>query len=556
MIGLDVAKILPLARKSGCAMCSLSMAPSISSAMRRKSSERTISRDGRLDHTPSASKIISKASGRVSDPVMAELHAIIEANIQTGQQRISTTKRVLGDFRAAIILCAGALAAGCAGSGPSPPPSSAKALTESPPRCSGALGMEAVPISRPLRKKLALPDGVKGAVVAEVLPGGPAAAAGIRADDVVEEIGSARITNDCEFIEAAYSRACEPVRVVLRRGAASVETKLVPVDQDAFFERSCRDGINTGCFRQAWTLWSRNEGSDRDRALDLYRAACRAGSAEACAHEGLHRMNTADRDNDAIAVLERACELGSGAGCAHLAFLYATGSGKLVKRDDRRATRLYVRACDLGDAKGCYNVGLMADDGRGGARNISRAVAKYDEACEMGSSSACTNLGFHFENGRGVKKDKVQAVALYRRGCDGTSCQPSNLNGCVNLGRAYRDGMGIEKNATQAASIFQEACHRKTHPGDVDAEENRSRACSLLGALYLAGDGVEKNLTKGRELSELGCGRGDSFGCFNAAAVFASGTGVEADAVKAASFLDKACQGGDAEGCHDLGVAY
>jgi uncharacterized protein len=460
-------------------------------------------------------------------------------------------KRISGVLAASLVLGVGLLAAGCGTSQPSAPAATSRPAAVSPARCeAGTLGLEAAPLTRPARKKLGLPEESKGAVVTEVLPGGPAAAAGIRVNDIVEEIGAARIGNDCEFIAAAHNRSCEPVRVALRRAGALVETKVVPVPQDEFFEKSCRDGVKSGCFRQAWALSNRN----RDRATALHETACRAGSAEACAYEGLNLMDAANRGKDTLAALERACNLGSGGGCATLAFLYATG--KHVKKDDRRATPLYIKACDLGDAQGCYNAGLMADEGRGGARDLSRAAARYDEGCALGSATACTNLGFLYENGRGLGKDRVRAAALYRRGCEGASCQPSNLNGCLNVGRGYRDGIGVEKNAAKAAAVFQDVCNRELDPRDPDAAGNRSRACSLLGALYLAGDGVEKDLTRGRELSERGCERGDAFGCFNAASIFANGSGVQKDPAKAASFLDKACQAGDAEGCHDLGVAY
>ena len=456
-------------------------------------------------------------------------------------------KRVRGTVEAGILLVVLLLAAGCGSSGSGGPASTGRGAPSSP-RCeSGTLGMETVALSRQLRKELALSDDFQGAVVSEVFPGGPASAAGVQPDDIVEQVESSRITNDCDFVSAGYSRACEPVRIVLRRAGAALEVTVVPVDQEAFLEERCREGIPSACFRRAWSFWNRNQGIDRQYALELYETACQAGSAEACASAGHNLMASPDRAKDAIALLERSCELRSGAGCAHLAFLSATG--KLAKKDDRRATQLYVRSCDLGDALGCYNVGLMAEQGRGGARNFSRAVAKYDEACAAGSSTACTNLGFLYEKGTGVKKDGARAVALYQRGCDGTRCQPSNLGGCLNVGRAYRDGIGVERDPKRAASIFQPACDREPPPEDVGAEENRSRACSLLGALYLAGHGVEKDPGKGRELSELGCERGDAFGCFNAAVT-------EPDPARAASFLDRACQAGDGEGCHDLGVAY
>ena len=161
-------------------------------------------------------------------------------------------------------------------------------------------------------------------------------------------------------------------------------------------------------------------------------------------------------------------------------------------------------------------------------------------------------------NGKGVRADKYLALAYYRRGCDGTACQSSNLAGCVNVGRAYRDGIGTTKDEVKAAEIFREACDRKENKDDVHSAESGARACSLLGGLYLNGGsgGVEQNLPKGRELSEQGCERGDSFGCFNAGVVYAGGTGVDANPAKAAEFFGKACNAGDGEGCHELAAAY
>lgn len=458
---------------------------------------------------------------------------------------------VARNLRAAAVLCLVAFAAGCASSGSaSKSPAEAKA-----PRCTAAtLGLEAVPVSKELRKKLALPDHFQGAIVGEVLPGGPAAAAGLRVGDAVEEIGAVRIANDCDFIGAAYNRSCDPVRVVVRRAGAPVEVQVVPVDQESYFGKSCREGVASACYRQAWLLWGRNRGADRQASTDLAHAACRSGSSDACAFEGLRLMETPNRGSDVIVALERSCLLNNGSGCAHLGFLHATG--KFVLKDDVRATARYVKACELGDPLGCYNVGLMSEEGRGVPKNLARAVARYDEACQMGSSTACTNLGFLYERGQGVKQDKARALAMYQKGCDGGSCQTSNLAGCVNVGRAYRDGIGAAKDAGRAAASFQKACDRNPSPDDLHADENRARACSLLGGLYLAGDGLEKDVTKGRELSERGCERGDSFGCFNAAVIFTNGWGVSADASKAASFLDAACKAGDAEGCHDLAAAY
>jgi hypothetical protein len=450
-------------------------------------------------------------------------------------------------LRAAEIVGIALLAAGCASNPPAGSPAAAARAARF------GLGMELRPVSRATRKKLKLPAGSAAAEVVAVLEGGPAAAAGIRTGDVVEEIGSNRAATACELVDAPWNRSDAPARVVLNgAGSAPVEKTVVPAEQRPLLEKSCREGASAACYRLALVLFG-GEPDGRSRAGELEDSACRSGFAEACSDQGL-RLTLADGGERAEPLLARACDLGSGSGCEHLGLLYATGKG--VARDERRATKDYVRSCDLGDARGCYNAGLMSDDGRGTPRDHSRAAAYYEESCSLGSTTACTNLGFLYENGRGVAKNVSRSAALYQRGCDGTRCQPSNLTGCVNLGRAYRDGTGVPRDEERAATLFREACERSPDTDDVGSVENRSRACSLLGALYLAGDGVKKDEESGRAFSELGCEQGDAFGCFNAAAVYSSGQGVEANPAKAAEFLDRACGFGDAEGCYDLGIAY
>src|SRR5262245_8773690 len=228
-------------------------------------------------------------------------------------------------------------------------------------KCTGTLGLDTAPLSDAIRKKLSLPKDAKGAIVTQVFPGGPAAAAGIKENDIVEKVGPASIGNDCEFAHAGFDRACEPVAVTLRRGGESVEATVAAVNEAPFFEKLCAAGNLGACFRQAWLLWSKDHGDGH--AFELFESACKAGSGEACAYEGYQLTLSSERSHDSVAILDRACDEKSGAGCAHLAFLYATG--KDVPKDDKRATVLYQRSCDLGDAQGCYNAGLMADDGRG-----------------------------------------------------------------------------------------------------------------------------------------------------------------------------------------------
>jgi TPR repeat protein len=454
-------------------------------------------------------------------------------------------------LRRIVVLLAAATAFACTSTvtflGPHPPPFCDR----------GTLGIEPGDISHALRASLKLAPDATGAVVAEVMPGGPAEAAGVMKNDVVVRVGIKTIANACDLIDTAFDRrTCDPASVAVLRGGKTLELLVTPVDQATFFKKSCASGNVTGCFRMGWLTWS-GDGvpHDEERAMEIYADACRRGAAEACAFRGLHLLDDTDaKADDVVATLTRACDLGSSAGCAHLAFLYATGT--VVARDDKRATPLYVRACDLGDARGCYNVGLMYADGRGVPADVARAIAAYDEGCRGGSSTACTNLGYAYEHGEGVTQDEKRSVELYRLGCEGTSCQPANRRACVNVGRAYRDGIGVEKDPAHAAQIFETACHRDTDSDDVDAEANQARACALLGALYLEGDGVKKDLDSGRELSERACEANDAFGCFNAGRIYATGLGIEADLAAAARFFDTACEADDGESCYELALLY
>jgi TPR repeat protein len=279
----------------------------------------------------------------------------------------------------------------------------------------------------------------------------------------------------------------------------------------------------------------------------LYAAACKSGSADACAQYGYVLMSAGKRE--AVKVLEDACDGRSGAACTHLAYLDAVG--KIVERDDLRSLEFYTRGCSFGDSNGCYNQGLMRDQGRGFAMSAASAAPAYEQACNEGVSKACTNLGFLYENGKGVRKDVVRAAGFYRRGCEGSPCEASNLLGCVNLGDAYRDGIGVEKNPALAAATFRKACESKIDPQNED-EEARVHACVLLGALEIHGLGVPEDEEGGIARSLDGCNRGDAYGCFNVAAMRAYGE----DFSGAATFYDRACKGGDAEGCYELGKLY
>jgi TPR repeat protein len=377
----------------------------------------------------------------------------------------------------------------------------------------GALGIEAG----------AMHDG--GVAIAEVLPGGPADLAGIRRGDVLVSVGGGAAHYACQVPAMVFHRACAPLPVVVTRDGTRIEKSITPVDQVPLYEKGCKAGDPTACFRAAWLAGA------------SYKDACAAGSAAACADYGYVLME--ERKEEAVEVLERACDRGSGAGCTHLGYLYVTGT--LVPKNEIRAMDFYTRGCNYGDGRGCYNVGVLYDDGRGTSPSRSRAAAAHEQACAAGVSMACTNAGYLYERGLGTMQDLPRAAELYRRGCEGSPCEEPNLLGCVNLGDAYRDGLGVPKDPARAAEIFRDACARKS-----------IRACTLLGALEINGLGVPVDVESGLARSLDGCNQGDAFGCFNVAALAAS----REDYARAAELYEKSCNANDGEACYELGVLY
>ena len=69
----------------------------------------------------------------------------------------------------------------------------------------GKVGVALAPLTPDVRSKLDLPDGTKGAVVAQVQPGSPADAAGIQAGDVIIGVGSHSVTSPEEAVKAIHA---------------------------------------------------------------------------------------------------------------------------------------------------------------------------------------------------------------------------------------------------------------------------------------------------------------------------------------------------------------
>src|ERR1051326_2172356 len=82
-----------------------------------------------------------------------------------------------------------------------------------------------------------IPHGAgRGALVAEVVPGGPAEAAGGKKNDIARGAGATPTTNTCEMTTTASAqKSCDPIGLTILRDGKTMELVVKPVDQAMFY---------------------------------------------------------------------------------------------------------------------------------------------------------------------------------------------------------------------------------------------------------------------------------------------------------------------------------
>jgi serine protease Do len=93
-----------------------------------------------------------------------------------------------------------------------------EAKLEKPGDDGSAEGISVENLDAQLRHQAGVPAGTAGVVVTEVSPASPAAAAGLRPGDVIQEVNRKPVTNTSEFKQAMTKAGDEPVLLVNRHG--------------------------------------------------------------------------------------------------------------------------------------------------------------------------------------------------------------------------------------------------------------------------------------------------------------------------------------------------
>jgi serine protease Do len=83
------------------------------------------------------------------------------------------------------------------------------------------LGLSIADLTPEVAKKLGLRPGLKGVVVADVLPGGLAAEAGLRPGDVIQEVNRRPVRSAREFARAVEQARDQDLVLLVNRGAST-----------------------------------------------------------------------------------------------------------------------------------------------------------------------------------------------------------------------------------------------------------------------------------------------------------------------------------------------
>lgn len=138
--------------------------------------------------------------------------------------------------------------------------------------------------------------------------------------------------------------------------------------------------------------------------------------------------------------------------CPAVSWAQATGAEAFSVRDYAKAQDLWTQEAAAGSAPAMLGLGLLADRGYNGGRDLDLAYDWYLKAAEHGLAEAQFNIAVMHDAGLGRERNATQALVWYTRAAlrDYPRAQ-------YNLGLLYESGDGVSANAHLARYWFAKA---------------------------------------------------------------------------------------------------
>ena len=288
-----------------------------------------------------------------------------------------------------------------------------------------------------------------------------------------------------------------------------------------------------------------------DEALARALSASKGGSAKKTSTNEQKRIST---EKKSVYFFQRAADLGDAEAHFELAFLYSTGLGGVVEKDERLAMTHHYFAARGGDVRSHLALGHRHAKGRFAPKSCQASVLYYHPASlktvepvvapVMGADGQKGFDNFRLspdmKSPKRLKRQK-DVVTYYQYAADLGNSDAQNA-----VGHAYMLGTkGLEVNYDIAVKYL-----------DLAAAQGNAEAMSSLGHAYANGLGVTQNnetaLRWFKEAKKLG----SPHASYGLAYMYLSGFGVEKNAQEAVKELLKAAERGSMEAQFHLGALH
>lgn len=305
---------------------------------------------------------------------------------------------------------------------------------------------------------------------------------------------------------------------------------------------------------------------DREKALSLCEAACKANEPRGCtcvAHERSMTGGNLPIAEKLRADLHHLCDEGSGSACAR-AFELGMGSSTREQHEEllAKALRLLNEGCASKDGAACFDRAMIKDNGRTSSLSGTQRRALFEQACDFGDWRGCATLAD--EELSAPNADREKAKRLLAKGCEksGDACArlakiiwpgPSDTSDADKARELTAKGcaMGSSEACIQVSSFAKDPSDgsRKPPLDEVIARERRAGCergsaedCEAYGEQLLAGEKPSAaSWLEGESAFMRACSLGLTVGCGSA---FRS-----RNIREKREELRRACYGGDGRAC-------
>ena len=264
---------------------------------------------------------------------------------------------------------------------------------------------------------------------------------------------------------------------------------------------------------------------------------------------------------------------GNGTAQHILGFMYATGIGGVVEKDQARALLYHTFAADAGITRAQMTVGYRHHAGIATPRNCEEAVHHYKAVADKamhyvrsgppGGMALPRNARRLVEDlggayGEGASFSSAGVNAKHKSPSSDQNADPDNiveyldlmsrkgdLLATFRLGLTYYEGSrSIKRDYRMAKDFFLDVARRYwTKDGKIksDVEPNvdkwASKAAGYLGRMFLRGEGMEQNFAKAKVWFKRGVKNGDHICQYSLGLMHLQGLGMPQDPVKAAEYF-------------------